>query len=45
MLSTEKLLKKIHLQNSGPMASLTGPKHGIKMVKMKKSPNFVEIYF
>ena len=36
MLSTIKLVKKIHLQNFGPLAHGTGPKHGLKMVKIKK---------
>ena len=40
----EKLVKKINLQNFGTLARLTGPKHGVKMIKMKSSSNFVQNY-
>ena len=43
MLSTIQLVKKIHLQYSGPLARLSGPKHGVKMLKMKNSSNFLQI--
>ena len=33
--------KKINLQNVGPLARGTETKHGVKLIKIKKSPNFV----
>ena len=42
MLSTIKIVKKIHSHFFGPRAHGTGPKHGVKIKKMTISSNFVK---
>ena len=45
MLSLEKIVKRIHLHFSGPWARGTGPKHCVKIIKMKRSSNLVKKIF